>query len=416
MPGVTNKSIGQYQVIEFVARGDTAFIYKGYQPAMNRFVAIKVLSPSLARNPEAAKSFQHQAEIMAQLDHAGILSVFDYGLDQNLPYLVSRLVEGGTLKSRLAQFRSANNALELLDSIVAALEYLHEQGIVHGNLKSTNILLDNQNQPLLTDIGMDQADISGQVYLSPEGAQGGPVDRRADVYALGVLLYEMLVEQPPHVGMAPKLLQVRPDLPATIEAVLLKAMSQFPEERYQSAREFQQALTVAIQDDIDVPVSLTDQITPEPLVYAVPEQDAKKDNRWMFIAGAILFMVFMCWFVVAGLFFLIVREDEAQLRSSDSMPHLTADTIQSVYAGPGTQFAVEGALVAGQTAQVLGVSADGEWWNILFPRGEDGTGWVSAELVTAENVDDISVIEPDAVPVAFNPILNSFRYDCLVFA
>ena len=407
MSEVKNKFIGQYQVVEFVARGDSAFVYKGFQPAMNRFVAIKMLSPSMARDAEAKRSFQHQAEIMARLDHPGILSVYDYGLERNLPYLISHFSEGGTLKSRLTEFQNPVRALALMTDIVAALEYMHEQGLIHGNLKSTNILFDSQDRPQLTDIGMDQTDMSGQVYQSPEGAQGGPIDRRADVYSLGVLLYEIMVGQPPQVGVAPNPRQARPDLSDSIESVILVAMAQYPEQRYQSAGEFQQALITAVEVEDSQSSSEVEKVmpVPEPLMYALPEPDTQQDNRWVFMAIAGLALVVMCWVAVAAVAFTLTRSEEAPPASSSGIPMATANDTQNVYSGPGVNYAVEGALTAGQTAQILGVSADGGWWNILFPRAEGGTGWVAAGLVTVENSDSVPVIEPPATPVA---LLSTF--------
>ncbi|HUS94054.1 MAG TPA: serine/threonine protein kinase [Patescibacteria group bacterium] len=397
-----HRSVGQYQVIEFVARGDSAFVYKGFQPAVNRYVAIKMLSPSMARDAEAKRRFQHQAEIMAQLEHPGILAVYDFGLERNMPYLISHFAEGGTLKSRLAQFQTPNRALNLLSAVVPALEYLHDQGVIHGNLKSTNILFDSQDRPLLTDIGMDQTDMFGQVNLSPEGAQGGPVDRRSDVYSLGVLLYELMVGQPPQVGISPHPRQARPDLPASIESVILTAMAQYPEERYQSAGEFQEALALAMEteDAQSSPELEEESVTPEPLVYPLPESASEQDNRWilMAICGFILVVIF--WVAVAAIGYTLVRNEEKPPASAVSIPMGTANYSQSVYSGPGTNYSVEGVMMAGQTAQIIGVSADGGWWSILFPRGQSGIGWVAADLVTVENGEGVPVIEPPVTPMA----------------
>ncbi len=397
-----HKSVGQYQVIEFVARGDFAFVYKGFQPAMNRYVAIKMLSPSMARDAEAKRRFQHQAEIMAQLEHPGILAVYDFGLERNMPFVISHFAEGGTLKSRLAQFQSPNRALNLLAAVVPALEYLHNQGVIHGNLKSSNILFDNQDRPLLTDIGMDQTDMFGQVNLSPEGAQGGPVDRRSDIYSLGVLLYELMVGQPPQVGIAPHPRQTRPDLPASIESVILTAMAQYPEERYQSASEFQQALALAIEteDDQSAPDFEKESLTPEPLEYMLPESSAEQDNRWILMAIGGIILVVICWVAIAAIGYTLVRNEEKPPASSVSIPMATANKTQNVYSGPGANYSIEGALMAGQSAQIIGVSADGGWWNILFPRAQGGTGWVAADLVTADNSEGVPVIDPPATPVA----------------
>jgi serine/threonine protein kinase len=158
-------------------------------------------------------------------------------------------VEGGTLGDHLPQFHSLARAREMIHSIAKALDYVHSRGIIHGNLKPSNILIDRDGQPLLTDFGAFQnmgVGVQGNVYQSPEQARGGPVDRRTDVYALGVLLYEMLIGEPPPVGAVPSPLLKRPTLPTQVKEVILKAMAQYPEQRFQTADEFSQALNMAL--------------------------------------------------------------------------------------------------------------------------------------------------------------------------
>ena len=145
MTDMLGQTIGQYQVIEFIARGDSAFVYKGFQPNMNRYVAVKILPPSLARNPETTRAFHRQGELMAQLEHRYILPVYDYGRAENVTFIVARYIETGTLKDDLAAYHDLAKALKTITMIAEGLDFAHEQGLVHGNLKSSNILINAQS-------------------------------------------------------------------------------------------------------------------------------------------------------------------------------------------------------------------------------------------------------------------------------
>ena len=122
MTEILGKTIGEYQVMEFIARGDSSFVYKAFQPAMNRYVAIKILPPSLARNETAVRQFQRQGEIMAQLEHPHILPVYDYGQADDVSYIASRFVETGTLKDRLPHMFPVDETLRLMREITEALD------------------------------------------------------------------------------------------------------------------------------------------------------------------------------------------------------------------------------------------------------------------------------------------------------
>jgi serine/threonine protein kinase len=163
-------------------------------------------------------------------------------------YSVYPLIEGCTLQDNLAWFHDLNQALGLFSQLTAGLEYLHNQGYVHGNLKSSNTFMDPQRKPLLSEFGVARLPTSvPDPYKSPEEVQGGVIDRRTDIYAMGVLLYEVLVGELPPPGIVVSPRARRPDLPEAVERVVLKAMAQNPDQRYQSASEFQAALQSAVQ-------------------------------------------------------------------------------------------------------------------------------------------------------------------------
>lgn len=403
MTEVRGRAIGSYQIVDFLAKGESATVYKGYQPGMNRSVAIKMLPPSAARDAEASLRFQRQAELMARLEHKYILPVYDSGLENGLPYLVARFAERGALNKHVASYKDLQRTAQLLNQICEALDYTHQQGLVHGNIKPANILLDAQNQPLITDFGPGQLGLSGSVYMSSEQAQGGPIDQRTDVYALGALIYELLTGQPPPMAATPEPRLHRPDLPTAVVDVILKAMSQDPEERYATAGELSFAFEQAIRptDEKPEPGQAID-IAEEPqeeLIYTLPPPEPEADYRWMFIAGAILVvMVLICGGLAVMINWLFDGDQgEAEIIG---IPYLTADVDQNVWSGPGPNYAVYGLLTSGQKAQILGASPDGAWWQILYPRAEAGLGWVAVDLVTAEYAQNVPVVNPPPVPIS----------------
>ena len=188
MTNLVGQTIGQYQIVELIHRGENT-VYKGFQAKMNRYVAVKVLNPSLAANPAFVQTFQQNMQRITALQHPNILPIYDYGQHGELFYIVSQYVETGTLQQRLPPPFSLQQAQAMLNPIVEALEYAYPLGVGHGNVKPSNILIDAQGRPLLTDLGYVQGiDVSGpeNVYLSPEQLQGAVPDLRSDVYALGV--------------------------------------------------------------------------------------------------------------------------------------------------------------------------------------------------------------------------------------
>jgi len=248
MTDLLGKTIGEYQLIELIHQGQNT-IYKGVQPSMNRYVAVKVLRQSLADDPTFVQQFHQDMERIAGLEHPNVLRIYDYGQQDGLLYIVTQYVETGSLKDRLPPAMSLQGAQAMINPIAQALDYLHARSIVHGNLKPSNILIDSQGQPLLADLGYSQGiDVAGRenVYLSPEQAQGAFADQRTDVYALGVLLYEMLIAEPPAVGVTPSPRLKRPDLPVEVEKVILKAMAQYPDQRFQTPGALRNALNVAL--------------------------------------------------------------------------------------------------------------------------------------------------------------------------
>jgi serine/threonine protein kinase len=299
MSDLQGKTIGEYQLISVVDRGGTATVYKGFQPKLNRYVAVKVLNSDLAQDPAAVQQFLQQAELNGRLEHRSILPVYDFGQEGEVVYRVSPFIETGTLREHLSSFYDPRTASRLFFQLAEALNYINSQGYIHGNLKPTNIFLDDSQRPLLTDFGYAQhPGATPSVYTSPEQAQGGTVDRRTDVYSLGVLLYEVLVGEPPPIGVVASPRAKRPDLPQDVEMVVFKAMAQSPEQRYQTAGEFAQALDAALRPQV-APVPPPVQPTPVAVQPTPVEAKPKRDTSWLvFLLGGIFIVILIACAVV----------------------------------------------------------------------------------------------------------------------
>ncbi len=402
------KTVGQYKLIELISESEKNVVYKAVQTSMNRAVAVKILSPAQVWDQTVVQQFQQEAQLISGLQHQNILSMYDYGQDQGLMYMASRFIAGATLKERLPQFYSLQHTQQMIEAVAEALDYAHNQGVVHGNLKPSNILLDEQRQPLLTDFGLFQnMGNLGQasVYQSPEQTRSGLVDHRADIYTMGILLHEMLMGQPPQIETAPNPRQNRPDLPAEVEQIILTAMAQYPDQRYQSAGEMSQALSMALEAGQATQPALEVAAVPPPKPTAeevIAKESQQTDNRMLLlIAGGVVIVVAL----LVGIFFLVFSPDEeggevAVSTPAPAVPSLMAEADTDIRNGPGTVYDRIGVLKKGQSAEAIGRSPDSGWWVIKVPTVAGGQGWVSANTVTEVNTANLPIIDPPPLPIA----------------
>jgi len=268
MFNIVGKSLGRYHVVEQLGVGGMATVFKAYDSSLERYVAVKVIRTEIVSDPEFLKRFQREARALAQLDHPYILKVLDYGEQDGIPYLVMPFETGGTLKERMGSPWPYQEAARLLAPIARALEYAHQQSIIHRDVKPANILFTPNGTPILSDFGIAKIlgsrdsmqltatgmGIGTPDYMAPE-LWLGKVDARTDIYALAVVFYEMVTGRRPYTADTPAAVMLkhmqdplpRPrsfvtGLPDEVEEVIFKALAKQPEDRYQDMGAFAAAL------------------------------------------------------------------------------------------------------------------------------------------------------------------------------
>lgn len=273
MEDLTGKQFGPYQIVAPLGEGGMAAVYKAYQPSMERYVAVKVLPRQMAESEEFITRFKREARMLAQLQHPHILPVFDYGESDGYTYIVMSFVQSGTLADLLKTRRlSLPEIRRMMTQIGDALGYAHTRGMIHRDVKPSNVLLDERGNCLLTDFGLARmteavsarltssgAIMGTPAYMSPEQGAGTKLDGRSDIYSLGIILYEMITGQVPYSAETPIAIVFKhiqdplpaarklvPDLSEDLERVLLKSLAKKPEDRYQSAEDFVEAIQAAI--------------------------------------------------------------------------------------------------------------------------------------------------------------------------
>lgn len=322
------QTFGKYQIIESLGRGGMAEVYKAYQETLDRHVAIKVMHTFLAEDSDFLGRFKREARAMAALSHPHIVRVYDFEIQDDVYYIVMEYVSGGTLTKKLeelsakGQWLPLQETLKIILQVAEAMAYAHRQGMIHRDIKPSNIMLNEQGNAVLTDFGLAKilsgptytatnATIGTPAYMSPEQGMGETGDGRSDIYALSVLLFQMVTGRLPYQATTPLAtlmkhisepipspLKYNPNVPAGVQQIIQKGMAKEPEARYQTAndliRDLQQAIRLAESDvtatltvlpTVDLPTPGPTQLGPKPAPPKIP---------WLWVGvGGFLVLLFL---------------------------------------------------------------------------------------------------------------------------
>jgi Protein kinase domain len=320
--------LGRYRLDALLGEGGMALVYRAVDTAVGRDVALKVVHPSLARDPAFVARFLREARVVGRLQHPNILPLYDTGEQDHRPYLVMPYMAAGTLEDWLARGHTPTEILAFVRPIAAALDYAHERGVIHRDVKPTNVLIAADGTPLLADFGIAHAigdskltvtgmHIGSSLYMAPEQAQGVPLSGAADQYALGSMLYEALVGRPPYILahadtsfslMLRKLSQppppptsLNPALSPACDAVLLRALAREPGQRFPTCVALVDALAYALANPWAPPPAVTAALpSPAPQIPVPPPQIPrvavapvvrKGRSAWWIVGGVALALI-----------------------------------------------------------------------------------------------------------------------------
>lgn len=316
MTDLVGKIIGRYKINEQIGQDDISLIYRAYDPRLERNVLIKVVRPQKEYSQDFFVLFKQHAQSIAQLSHANIVKILDYGEFEGLPYLVMEDKPGGTLADILGTPIRWQDVFQRLTPIARALGYAHERGVIHRDIKPSNIYLGDTGDYSICDFGIVQlveseetkemtgttVGISKPEYMSPEQGKGLPIDHRADIYSLGVLMYEMITGHRPFEGESPMEIVIKqvtlpptdprkytPELPTNAARIILTCLEKDPTSRYQS-------MDTLISD---IEKSLTG--TPSSLIFS----GSTSQKRPLVILGAVVASLVL---ITAGVFAFLRKE------------------------------------------------------------------------------------------------------------
>jgi serine/threonine-protein kinase len=294
------QTLGKYQILEPLGRGGMARVYRAYHAKLDRYAAIKVLRSDLVEDQEFLARFRQEAKAIAALRHPNIVQVYDFDVEDEYYFIVLELLEGDSLKVRLADYAARDERMpwgEMVRILLDALDglaYAHNEGMIHRDIKPANILLSRRGQAVLGDFGIAQmvggtrhtatgAMMGTLNYMAPEQGLENKCDARSDIYSMGIVFYEMLTRRTPFEADTPLAIlmkhlndplplprQLDPAIPEPFERVVLKALAKEPDDRYQGAEEMARALVEAadeawidLPDRISLPMSFTTSESPE---------------------------------------------------------------------------------------------------------------------------------------------------------
>jgi len=288
------QKLGRYQLLRVLGKGAMGLVYEGVDPRLNRRVAIKVILTSRIDEElraEYSSRFIHEAQAVARLNHPNIVTVYDFGEEEGIAYLVMELIAGEELSSYFDESQAFQLEFTLEDSVrmtcelLDAVGYAHQQGIIHRDIKPANVMLNAQLMVKLTDFGVARMqDVNANLteagtmvgtpsYMSPEQIAGQAVGPRSDIFAAGIILYQFLTNEKPFRGtglfdMQQKIMYAQPELPSKLnpllspmfDRIVLRALAKRPEDRYPTARHFRDDLRRALNGEA---IAADDTLPPE---------------------------------------------------------------------------------------------------------------------------------------------------------
>ena len=274
----------QFEILECLGRGGMGVVYKARQKSLNRLVAIKILDPALQQEPKFAERFAREAELLARFNHPHIVTIHDFGEAEGLFYLVMEYVDGMNLRELLRGGKlGITQALAIIPPLCDALQYAHSKGIVHRDIKPENLLIDREGRVKIADFGIAMLLGAGgewagtPPYMAPEQANlAATSDHRADLYSLGVVLYEMLTGERPGKNLIVPSRKVQSDV--RIDKMVLRALEQAPELRYQTAAEFRSGVEAVTRPE--APPADPPLVVAEIGATAAAEWKRRVKKRW----------------------------------------------------------------------------------------------------------------------------------------
>jgi len=366
MPIVVGESVGPYRLVEQLGQGGMATVYKAYHATLDRYVAIKALHPAFSQDPNFLTRFQREAQVVARLEHPNIVPIYDYAEHEGRPYLVMKFIEGETLKARLKRGPIDRGEVNLvIESVGAALSYAHEKGILHRDVKPSNVLIAKDGRIYLADFGLARMAEAGEStissdmmlgtpqYISPEQAQGRrDLDAGTDIYSFGILIYELMVGKVPYSADTPYSIihdhifsplpvprSIKPEISPSEERVILKALAKDRLDRFNAISSLMDAwkkagledgqvdsglsadlpadstlvgenLTIA-QQPLIVPPEKSESvdISSAPVEAAIKAPAKKKSNKIWFVAAGLVTLLCLC---IAGAVLLSLNENRQQ--------------------------------------------------------------------------------------------------------
>ncbi|MCP5099312.1 MAG: serine/threonine protein kinase, partial [Chloroflexi bacterium] len=347
---LTGQTLGKYKLIRRLGKGGMAQVYLANQPTIERMVAVKVLHSHLAESDDFVARFKREARGLGQLQHPHIVQVIDFDTANELYYMVMDYIPGKTLRDYLDEKGKLSNreSLALVAQLTNALAYAHQKGMIHRDIKPANVMFSNDSciHAILTDFGITRllneksitvtgAMVGTPAYMSPEAVLGEDIDDRSDIYSLGVILFEMISGRTPYEGNTPlslvikqvheplpSPLEITPDLPLGIVAIIEKSLAKSADDRYQSADEFMEAVEAAqvamgerpfgatllsttrkIQSEAETIVPEAETVVPEKET-AVKPTPPTSSSRWPIYAG----LGVLALIIIAGLIWLGQRD------------------------------------------------------------------------------------------------------------